>query len=315
MKAIRIHRFGSPEVMSLEEIDTPEPSDDQVLIQVDAASVGPWDGWIRAGKSVLPQPLPLTLGSDVTGRVISLAPGVRGLEICDEVFGVTNKRFTGGYAEYALANASMIARRPSGLGAESAAAAPVVAVTALQMLFDHGALRAGQRVLIHGAAGSVGACAVQLALQAGAYVVGTDVGRNLDYLRSLGLKDVVDVRTDRFDNIAEPVDLVIDTVGGDVLSRSLPLLRPGGTLVSSVAQPDTLEAERRKVRALFMLVDVTTRALTVIADRMVKNQLTVRIGSVVPLSEARRAHEMLEGTVPRPPGKVVLAVGGARARA
>jgi len=308
MKAIRIHRFGSPEVMSLEEIDMPEPSDDQVLIQLEAASVGPWDGWIRAGKSVLPQPLPLTLGSDLTGRVISLGPSVRGFEIGDDVFGVSNKRFTGAYAEYALANASMIARRPRGLDAQSAAAAPVVAVTALQMLFDHGALRAGQRVLIHGAAGSVGACAVQLALQAGAIVVGTDVAQGLDYLRSLGVEHVVDARTDRFYGMVEPVDLVIDTVGGDALGRSLPLLRPGGILVSSVAQPDAADAQRRKVRASFMLVDVTTRALTAIAERMVKKHLTVRIGSVIPLAEARRAHEMLEGTVPRPPGKLVLSV-------
>jgi NADPH:quinone reductase-like Zn-dependent oxidoreductase len=313
MKAIRIHRFGSPEVMCLEDMDMPAPSADQVLIRLEAASVGPWDGWIRAGKSVLPQPLPLTLGSDLTGRVISLGSTVRGLEVGDEVFGVTNKRFTGAYAEYALGNASMIARRPKGVDAVSGAAAPVVAVTALQMLFDHGGLRAGQRVLIHGAAGSVGACAVQLALQAGASVVGTDVGRGLDYVRSLGVKDVVDVRTVRLDPAAEQVDLVIDTVGGDALSRSLPLLRSGGTLVSSVSQPDAAEAVKRKVRASFMLVDVTTRALTEIAERMVKKQLTVRIGAILPLVEARRAHEMLDGTVPRPAGKIVLAIEAATA--
>ena len=311
MKAIRIHRFGSPEVMSVEELDTPEPGDDQVLVQLEAASVGPWDALIRSGNSVLPQPLPLTLGSDLTGHVVSLGRNVRGLEVGDAIFGVANKRFTDAYAEYALADASMVARRPSGLDATSAAAAPVVAVTAFQMLFDHGGLRAGQRVLIHGAAGSVGACAVQLALRAGAFVVGTDVGRGFDYLRSLGVAEVVDARSDRFDGIVEPVDLVIDTVGGDAPSRSLPLLRPGGTLISSVAPPDAAEADKRTVRASFMLVDVTTRALAEIAKRMVEKQLTVRIGSVLPLTEARRAHEMLEGTKPRPPGKIVLAVRGA----
>ncbi len=310
MKAIRIHRFGSPEVMSVEELDTPEPGEDQVLVQLEAASVGPWDALIRAGKSVLPQPLPLTLGSDLTGHVVSLGRNVRGLDVGDAVFGVANERFTGAYAEYALANASMIARRPSGIDAASAAAAPVVSVTALQMLFDHGGLRAGQRVLIHGAAGSVGACAVQLAREAGAFVVGTDHGRGADYLRSLGLTDVVDPRSDRFDRI-EPVDLVIDTVGGDASRRSLPLLRPGGTLISVVTPPDAAEAKKRDVRASFMLVDVTTRALDEIAKRMVEKRLTLRIGAVLPLIEARRAHEMLEGTTPRPPGKLVLGVRGA----
>src|SRR5512144_2483555 len=109
MKAVRIHRFGGPEVMSLEDIDTPEPNDHQVLIQIESASVGPWDGWIRAGKSVLPQPLPLTLGSDLAGRVLALGRSVRELAVGDSVFGVTNKRFTGAYAELAVAEASMVA--------------------------------------------------------------------------------------------------------------------------------------------------------------------------------------------------------------
>jgi hypothetical protein len=146
MKASRVHRFGPPEVISLEEIDRPEASDQEVVVRVNAAGVGPWDSWVRSGKSVLPQPLPLTLGSDVSGTVVALGAGVRGFKIGQAVYGVTNPRFTGAYAEYAAASASMLAAKPHRLSDVEAASVPVVAVTALQMLF-HAKVRSGQRVL------------------------------------------------------------------------------------------------------------------------------------------------------------------------
>ncbi len=262
VKAARVRQFGSPDVIQIEDVDIPEPGTHEVLVRVAVASVGPWDSWIRAGKSVLPQPLPLTLGSDLSGTVVALGDGVTDFAVGDPIFGVTNKRFTNAYAELALASAAMIARRPAGIEHALAASAPVVSVTALQMLFDQAKVVAGQRVLVHGAGGNVGAYAVQLAKQAGAHVTGTCVTRDLEYVRSLGADFVVDTGSTRFEDVVGQVDVVIDTVGGDLQTRSLGVLRAGGALVSAVSQPDQAESARRGVRASFILVDVNRQALT-----------------------------------------------------
>jgi NADPH:quinone reductase-like Zn-dependent oxidoreductase len=309
VKAARVRHFGPPDVIQIEDVDTPEPGALEVLVRVAVASVGPWDSWIRAGKSVLPQPLPLTLGSDLSGTVVAVGNGVRDLAVGDPVFGVTNKRFTNAYAELALASVAMIARKPAGIEHALAASAPVVSVTALQMLFDHAKVVAGQRVLVHGAGGNVGAYAVQLATQGGAHVTGTAATRDLDYVRSLGADAVVDTSTTRFEDVVGPIDVVIDTVGGDLQTRSLGVLGAGGTLVSAVSQPDQAEAARRGVRASFILVDVNRAALTRIGELLAARKLEGRLGPTLPLGEARRAHEMLDGLVPRAPGKILLAVG------
>jgi NADPH:quinone reductase-like Zn-dependent oxidoreductase len=308
MKASRVHRFGPPEVISFEDIDRPEPDDQEVVVRVNAAGVGPWDSWIRSGKSVLPQPLPLTLGSDLSGTIVALGAAVRDFQIGQAVYGVTNPRFTGAYAEYAAASASMLAAKPHRLSDVEAACVPVVAVTALQMLF-HAQVRSGQRVLIHGAGGSVGALAVQLALASGAHVTGTDVNQGVEYAASLGATRAIDMQTTRFEDVTEPVDAVIDTVGGDVQTRSFAVLKRGGSLVSSVAKPNAELASQYGVSASFILVDVTTDALTKIAELIDGRRLKTRLGPVLPLAEARKAHEMLDGLCPRPPGKIVLSVG------
>jgi NADPH:quinone reductase-like Zn-dependent oxidoreductase len=308
MKASRIHRFGPPEVIEFEEVPRPEPGGNEVLVRVAAAGVGPWDGWIRAGKSVLEQPLPLTLGSDLSGTVVALGTGVEHLQEGAQVYGVTNPRFVGAYAEYAVAKVGMLAMKPPRVNWVEAASIPVVAVTALQMLFDHAQLHAGQRVLIHGAGGSVGAFAVQMALNAGAHVIGTDVGPGAVFAESLGAHQVIDTAGADFTRLIAPVDVVIDTVGGQVQTRSLSVLSSGGILVSSVSQPNAEEASASGVRARFILVDVTSASLARIAELVDSGALRPRLGPVLPLAEARQAHEMLEGHRPRPPGKIVLSV-------
>lgn len=195
MIAWRVHEFGPPNVMVLERIDRPQPGPGEVLVRVCAIGVGPWDGWIRAGKSALPQPLPLTLGSDLSGIVELVGPDVTKFAPGDEIFGVTNSQFVGAYAEYAIASAKMIAKKPVSLDDNAAASVPVVAVTAWQALFEHGKLAAGQTVIIHGGAGSVGAYAVQLAHRAGVRVVATASAADLAYVRSLGADEAVDYRS------------------------------------------------------------------------------------------------------------------------
>jgi NADPH:quinone reductase-like Zn-dependent oxidoreductase len=161
MKAVRIHRFGGPAALVIDELPIPAPGPGELLVRVAAAGVGPWDALIREGKSKVSPPPPLTLGSDLSGEVEAVGPGVAEFKVGDQVYGVTNPQFCGANAEYAVASAAMIARKPERLSHIEAASAPVVAVTAWQMLFDYAKVTTGQRILILGAAGNVGAYVVQ----------------------------------------------------------------------------------------------------------------------------------------------------------
>lgn len=307
MKAVRIHRFGPPEVMSLEDIPKPAPSHGEVIIQIEAAGVGPWDALIRSGRSALPQPLPLILGSDFSGVVDALGPGVEHLAIGDEVFGVTNERFTGAYAEYAIAEAALLVRKPKILNHTHASSVPVAAVTAWQMVFQFARLSPGQSVLVHGGAGNVGAYAVQLAKRAGAVVIATASAKNIAYVRELGADGVIDYRGNRFEDRVKQIDAVLDTVGGETLGRSYGVLKRGGILVSCAAQPSKEKAEQLGVRALFFLVQVTSERLKIIADLIAAGELRTEVGEVLWLDEARKGHEMLEGA-PHRRGKIVIKI-------
>jgi NADPH:quinone reductase-like Zn-dependent oxidoreductase len=308
MMAWRVHEYGPPDVMRFERIPRPDPGPGVVLVKVEAVGVGPWDGWIRAGKSASPQPLPLTLGSDLAGNVIAVGPGVSRPHVGDQVYGVTNPEFVGAYAEYALASAAMVASKPTMLSYTEAASVPVVAVTAQQALFDQAQLEAGRTVLIHGAAGSVGAYAVQLARRAGLRTIATAARDDAAFVRDLGADSVIDYRTERFENKVRDADAVIDLVGGDTQRRSFQVLRRGGKLISAVSDPDEDLAQRHGVEAAFFLVKVTTHDLAQITSLIDSGNLRTRVGAVLRLADAREAHFMLEGVYPRPKGKIVLAV-------
>ena len=307
MKAVRVHRFGPPEVIALEDVPKPEPNNGEVVVEVKAAGIGPWDALIRSGKSALPQPLPLVLGSDLSGVIDSIGPGVEQFKVGDEVFGVTSERFTGAYAEYALAKAAMIAPKPKNLNHTHAASVPVVAVTAWQMVFDFARLSSGQSVLIQGGAGNVGGYAVQFAKLAGALVIATASAKDVSYVRSLGGVGVIDYRATRFEERVKETDAVIDTVGGDTLDRSYGVLKRGGIVVSSAAQPSNEKAEHHGVRAVFFLVQVTTERLRKIAELIDAEKLRTEVGEVLWLDEARKGHEMVEGA-PHRRGKIVIKV-------
>jgi len=307
MKAARIHQFGGPEVIVIDELPQPEPGPGEVLVRVAAAGVGPWDALIREHKSVTDSPLPLTLGSDLSGVVAATGAGVSKCKAGNKVFGVTNKNFIGAYGEYALASEEMIAVKPKSLDDLQAASLPVVAVTAWQMLFDYGGAKSGQAVLVHGAAGNVGAYAVQLASQAGLLVFATAAAKDRDYVQELGATMVVDYKTESFEQVVPPVDIVLDMVGGDVRNRSFNVLKKSGILVSVVSPPPSTPAG---ARAVFFLVDVTTARLETLAKLFDAGKLVSQVGSVLPLEQARSAHQMLAGA-PHRRGKIVLAVTGA----
>jgi NADPH:quinone reductase-like Zn-dependent oxidoreductase len=305
MHAVLVQEFGGLEALVYMQVPRPVAGAGQVLIRVKAAGVGPWDAWVRAGMSALPQPLPLVLGADLAGIVEGVGSSVTNFKLGDEVFGVTNSQFTGAYAEYALADARMIALKPAQIGFLEAASIPVVAITAWQMLFDHGQVGNTKKVLIHGAAGNVGAYAVQLAKRTNATVVATAFTKDLEYVRSLGADEVIDATTTRFDDLVKDVDVVIDTVGGDTLERSFDVLKPGGILVSSVSMPNQETAAQHNVRGVFFLVKVTTESLNTMTKLLEQHQLFTDLGEVLPLSNTRLAHEMLAGK-PHKRGKIVL---------
>lgn len=308
MTAYRVHKFGGPDEILAERLPCPRPGPGQLLVKVYAVGVGPWDGWIRSGQSAQPQALPLTLGSDFSGVVANVGPGVRDFREGDAVFGVTNSRFVGAYAEYAIVETEMIARKPVSIGDIAAASVPVGAVTAKQALFTHGQLRAGQRVLIHGAAGNVGSFAVQLASRARLHVTATASARAERYLYDLGATQVINYGETPFEDVVRDVDAVIDLVGGDTQDRSFSVLRPGGRLVSAVSKPNEELALKYHVNAKFFFVQVNAGDLVDIAAAIDVGELRTNVGETLPLSMAVEAHRMLEGTRAHRPGKIVLTV-------
>lgn len=310
MKAARIHEFGSPEVIVIDDVPPPTPAAGQVLVRVASAGVGPWDALIRQGKSVVNSPLPLTLGSDLSGIIEALGPAVTQFKQGDEVYGVANPEFIGAHAEFAVASSKMVALKPACLSLTEAASVPVVAVTAWQMLFEYGKVQSGQNILILGAGGSVGGYAVQLASQTGLRVFATSSADDAQYVRSLGATTVIDYQRDRFEDVISMVDVVLDMVGGDTRERSLNMIKPGGILVSVVSKPMPNPAVLTKIRMVFFLAEVTTDRLELISDLFNQGKLVPRVGTVLPLEQVRAAHEMLGGA-PHKQGKIVLRVAAA----
>jgi len=302
VKAARIHNFGPPDVVVVEEVPVPSPGPGEVLVRVMAAGVAPWDAIIREGKSkVSPQP-PFTLGSDFSGVVDKIGPGVTDFAPADEVYGVTNPQFCGAQAEFAVAKAGMIARKPQSLNYIEAASAPVIAVTASQMLFQYAQATRGQTVIVVGAAGNVGAYAVQMAVDAGIQVVAIAHLNDEDLLRSFGVKSIFDSTKPAFEKDLPQVDAILDMVGGSTAQRCVAALKPGGKLITSVST-QSLPAE-----AVFFYAEVTTERLQTITALFDAGKITPRVGSVLPLSEARQAQAMLAGA-PHKPGKIVLQIG------
>jgi NADPH:quinone reductase-like Zn-dependent oxidoreductase len=308
MRAARVHKPGPPNIIVVEDVDLPEPREQELLVRVYAAGVGPWDALVRTDKSGLPQTYPLTLGSDISGVVEKLGPNTDEFTLGDEIFGATNPFFINGYAEYANANARMIARRPASLSHLEAAALPVVGVTAWQMLFDHGQAREGQTVVVHGSAGNVGAYAVQLARSRKLRVIGTIFGGDPGYVCGLGADQVIDTKSQNLAKLDVGADIVIDTVGGNNQDQLFGLLKPGGIIVSSVIRPNVQLAKQHGVQSDYFIVDVNTDQLTQLVQLHERHELTISVGSVLLLAEAIAAHEMLAGTRARQRGKIVIKV-------
>jgi NADPH:quinone reductase-like Zn-dependent oxidoreductase len=291
MRAIRIHGFGGIDTMRLDEIPRPVPGAGEVLVAVKAAGVGPWDRLVREGRSGLGQKLPLTLGSEFSGTVAALGAGGSVFALGDAVYGATNERFVGGYAEYALVEAGRVAPKPATLDYVTAAGLPVVAVIAWQMLFEHARIEPGQGILVRGAAGSVGVCVTQMAMEAGASVYGTARARDLERVRALGAEPVVEGDRVGAQLASRSLDAVIDTVGGDALESTCEALRPNGIIVSVVRAPDEAYLRPKGVRAAYFIVDVTRDRLDRISAMVERGTLNLPVGEVLVSGGDHRARE------------------------
>ncbi|MBO3459396.1 NADP-dependent oxidoreductase [Aetokthonos hydrillicola CCALA 1050] len=309
MKAVQIHSYGGPEVLVYEEVPRPEPSSKEVLIRVQAASVNPLDWKIRQGymQDMMPVSLPLILGLDIAGVVEAIGSDVNTISVGQDVYAaVSDMLHFGGYADYAVRSVEYVAPKPKTLDYIQAASVPVVAATAWQGLFDVGNLAQEQKVLVHAAAGGVGMFAVQLAKVHGAYVIGTASTRNIDFVKSLGADEVIDYTTTPFEKVVRDVDIVLDTLGGDTQARSWGVLKPGGILVATATFPSQEVAAQHSVRAAMVLVNPTATVLTKIAELIDAGKLRTLVDTVLPLAEARRAHELSQQGHTR--GKIILEV-------
>lgn len=310
MRAIRVERFGGPEVLTLAEIAQPSPISTEVLVEVHAASVNPVDYKTRRGGGVasLMGAPPFVLGWDVAGVVVSTGYGVTRFRPGDRVFGMPwFPRPAGAYAEYVAAPSLQFARLPDGLDFVEAAAVPLAALTAWQSLIDAAGLLDGQAVLVHGASGGVGHLALQIAVAQGASVTATGRREGHDFLRAMGACAIVDREAVPVALAASDFDVVVDLVGGSDTAAALTVLRPGGVLLAIAEGADGAvheDAERRGVRVLEPLVEPDGRALGEIAALMAAGELRIALEEVFPLEAAADAHRRLERGGVR--GKVVL---------
>lgn len=308
MKAIRIHEFGGPDVLSIDEIDVPQPAKDEVLIRVHATSVNPVDWKIREGqrKERFPSSLPLTLGWDVSGVIEMVGEKAGNFKKGDEVYGRPDPTKNGAYAEYIVVKANLISIKPTSIGHTEAAAVPLAGLTAWQGLFDHGLLKEGQKVLIHAAAGGVGTYAVQLAKEKGAYVIGTASDQNIDFLKRLGADEVIDYNMEDFETVLSDIDLVLDTIGGETQLKSIAVLKEGGRLITTLAPEFVTEAKTRRVHLIAYVAQSIPNQLIEIAKLIDNGKLKPIVDKVLPFTDAKKAQ--IESEAGHTRGKIVLQV-------
>ncbi|MBZ9853495.1 NADP-dependent oxidoreductase [Mesorhizobium sp. CA13] len=308
MRAIIQNSVGGPDVLVIAERPAPSPNAGEVLVRIKAAGINPVDGAVRAGYYPLLGEPPFILGWDLSGTVEALGPGVSGLNPGDAVFGMPRfPKQAAAYAELAAVPADEIARKPAHADYIQAGALPLAGLTAWQGLVRHGALKAGQRVLVHAGAGGVGHLAVQVAKAGGAWVAATASTEKLDFVRKLGADEVIDYTKDDFTDKAKGIDLVLETVGGEHAHQSLKVLRDGGVLVSllDVSDKTRADAKARSIRVERMSVVPDREGLLELGRLVDAGKLTVHVAKTFPLEQAGAAHAFLAS---KPVGKVVLTV-------
>ncbi|MGY5014260.1 NADP-dependent oxidoreductase [Streptomyces sp. 900105755] len=313
MKAVRFHQYGDPDVLRYEDVEQPVPGAGQVRVRVAATSFNPVDANIRAGfmQGPIPVTLPHTPGIDVAGTVDALGEGVTGVQVGDQVIGFLPMAGPGAAAEYVLAPVEALTPAPKSVALSDAAALPLVGLTAWQALFEHAELTAGQRVLVNGAGGAVGGFAVQLAKQAGAFVIATAGPRSSRRVTAAGADEVIDHTTaDVVAAVSQPVDVVLNLapVEPAQLDALLGLIRPGGVLVNTTVWMPAPTDEERGVRGIDLFVRSDAEQLSHLAELIDGGELRVEVARRVPLAELPALHaDAAAGVLPS--GKVVVTPG------
>lgn len=306
MKAARIHAYGTIADILIEDMPDPAPGLDDVLIRVEAAALNPLENKLIAGylKGFFPLAFPYTLGTDLAGTVVATGRLVATVKPGDRVIARTDPTVGGAFAELAAVPARLVVPVPRNVPLVSLAGLPTAAASAWQALFEAAAIQPGQSVLVHAGAGGVGSFAVQLARLAGADVTATASAANLDLVRSLGAEEVIDYRSQDFATVVKAVDLVIDTIGGETLERSLGIIRPGGKLVGLSAPFDTEAAKARGIDAQFLFHQSDAGRLAAVAALVADGRLQSIIGKEFALSDAALALQLLSKGSAR--GKTLL---------
>jgi NADPH:quinone reductase-like Zn-dependent oxidoreductase len=309
MKAVRIHAYGDRSTLQFEDAPKPEVKPDEALVRIVAAAVNPIDWKIRQGhlKAFVPYVFPLTLGWDFSGVIEELGSQVSSFAAGDAVFARPDVRRDGSYAEYIAVRAVELARKPKTISHVEAASIPLAGITAWESIVAVGALASGQTALIHAASGGVGSLAVQIAKWRGAHVVATTSKANVELVRSLGADQVIDYRSERFAEKVKDVDLVVDTIGGEVQASSWSVLRRGGILVSTVSVPSVERAAALGVRSAHILIGPDAAVLDQLAGLVDSGKLRTLIGGEFALRNIADAHALSESG--RTVGKIVLYVG------
>jgi NADPH:quinone reductase-like Zn-dependent oxidoreductase len=307
-RKVRIHSFGGPDVLRIEEVEPSMPDALQVLVSVKAASVNPVDFKIRNGQypAVKEDRLPYTLGRDVAGVVEKCGAQATQFKIGDEVVGMVGIA-GGGYAEKVVFDEKAITRKPQEIDYVHAAAIPLAGQTAWQGLFRYGQLKAGQTVLIHGGSGGVGHFAVQFAKAKGARVFTTVSTKRVEFARTLGADVVIDYKTQRFEELAKDLDMVFDLIDGETRERSWKLLKKGGVMVTTLTDPSQQTAAQYGVRATRYTVEADGKELSEILGLVAAGKVKPHVEKTYPLEKAAQAMSSVEqgDSV----GKIVLSVG------
>jgi alcohol dehydrogenase len=312
MKSAQITRYGNTnEVLEIRQTSTPNLSAGKVLVEVKAAGINPIDWKIREGymQQMIHLQFPSTLGLDFFGIVKQVGEDVSSdFNLGDGVYGQAGVPMggSGSFSEVALANATSIAHKPKTLGHMEAAALPLVGVSAWQALAENIALSNGQKILIHGGAGGIGSIAIQLAKNLGAYVATTASINDKQFVQELGADEVIDYRTQTFEDIVHDYDAVVDTVGGETYSRSFKVLRKGGIIVSMLEQPNSELMEQYGVKSVFQFTQVNRERLSKLAEWVDQNKVRVNVEKTYSLDEAGKALDYSRDIHPR--GKIVLTI-------
>ena len=308
MKAIVVRQWGGPEVLKLEDVPVPTPKEDQMLIKVFAAGVNSFDGMLRSGKyaKIFNMQLPWIPGYDVAGTVEKVGGKVTKFKVGDPVYAFISIPTGGGYAEYARAKENQAALKPVTLHFVEAAGVPSVALTAWQALVDKANVQPGQTVLIHGASGGVGMFAIQIAKIRGAKVFATASTANQDFLKQLGADMPIDYKTQKFEDVAKDVDVVVDGVGGETLTRSYPVVKKGGVLVSLVGRVDRAQLDNHGIRGVSLEAEYSGDELARIGKLIDEKKIKVVVAETFPLADASKAEAKADTGHAR--GKIVLKV-------